>query len=831
MHLTNVLALLAFASRPVAAQVVADDRPTIPSAGIAAESGPGSLWVNPANQVYDPDARYGLWVGHDLGGDPTSFAAMAGTGGVSVGVHNVSVPRDLAGGRSDWSLDYTSAVRLPERIAVGFRAAWRLKDGGNFVSYDVGAAWRPLPWFGVGAVAYNVTSSRPSALARSGAGIAVRPFGKFLTLSWDFVHTFDPDAPSNAVSSSIRLRPMRGLFLRGNVDTDLEGGLTFGGGLELFFGDWGAGGYAVTDGDDVGVITFLGTEDPGEALIRTGDRVPVLVLDHRPGYEKQTGFLASGDTTWLETLELLRRSEDDKAVRGVAIVLQGAGLSWAQAEELRARIQALQANGKGVVAYLYGSGGSTDYYVATAASHVVLHPSEDLSFVGVGAEQEFFRGAFDLVGVEPQFVRRREYKSAVEQYTNTEPSPAAVEAMDALLDDLQAALVAGVAQGRNLEPAAVQALIDGGPYTAREAYDKGLVDEIAYPDEIEDSIENYLGHATINLTDLADMPQPHSGWKASAEIAVVYIDGAIVTGRSGGGGLFGGGANAGSVTIVNALDQAREDDQVKAVVLRVDSPGGSSFASDDIHRAVERLQEEGKPVVVSMGGLAASGGYYVACGSDAIWAEPTTITGSIGVYSGKFATGRLMERVGVHVESYERGRNAGINSSVDPWDALQRERMDAMVGATYDEFKKKVGNGRNLTPEQVEEVARGRVWTGSRGQERGLVDNIGGLQDAIDDARQRAGIPEGRPVAIVSYSQSGTMLETLAPTQMKVNEAIVKALLPGLAERLQTRVELPPFARSLANAFAPALMMADHPDEVWAYDPSLQGLDGHSERP
>ncbi len=826
----SALALLAL--RAADAQVVvADDRPLIPSSGVAAESGPGSLWVNPANQVYDPDARYGLWVANDLGGDPTSFAAMAGTGGVGVGVHNVSVPRDLGGGRSDWSLDFTSGVRLPERLAIGFRAAWHLKDLGNFVSYDVGAAWRPLPWLGFGAVADNITTPDPSAPARSAVGLALRPFGKFATISSDFVHEFDPNTPHNVISSSIRLRPVRGLFLRGNVDADLAGGLTVGGGLEVFFGDFGGGAYAVNDGSDTGLVGFIGTEDPGEALIRTGDRVPVLVLDHRLAYEERSGFLAPSETTYLETLELLRRSEEDNAVRGVAIVLQGAGMSWAQAEELRARIFALQANGKGVVAYLYGSGGSTDYYIASAASHIVLHPSEDLGFIGVGAEQEFFRGAFDLVGVEPQFVRRREYKSAVEQYTNTEPSPPAVEEMDALLDDLQAALVAGVAQGRNLEPAAVQALIDAGPYTAQEALEKGLVDEIAYPDQVEDAIENYLGHGSVNLTDLADMPQPHSGWKASAQIAVVYIDGAIVLGQSAvGGGLFGGGgSNAGSVTVVNALDKAREDDQVKAVVLRVDSPGGSSFASDDIHRAVERIQEAGKPVVVSMGGLAASGGYYVACGSDAIWAEPTTITGSIGVYSGKFATGRLMERVGIHIESYERGRNAGINSSVQAWDALQRERMDAMVGATYDEFKKKVGDGRGLTNEQVEEVARGRVWAGSRGKEQGLVDNLGSLQDAIDDARQRAGIPEGRSVAIVSYSPSGTMLETLAPTQMKVTETMVRTLFPDLAARLETTTELPPFVRTLAQAFAPAMIMADHPEEVWMYDPSLTTLDGHRE--
>lgn len=812
------LAVLALSAR---AQVVEGDRPWIPDAGLAAEGGPGALWVNPANISYDPDPRYGAWIARDLGQDPTSLALAAGVGGLGIGVHNVAVP----GERSDWTLDYASSVRLPERVSVGFRAAWHLTEADrNFVAYDVGLAWRPLPWVGVAAVARNVTSPDPSTPAQSGVGVALRPFEQVVTLSADYLHDFDAASPRDHLVGALRVRPTEGLYLRASGDVGLDGEYTVGGGLELYFGTWGGGASSRVEGEDAAVVAFLGTDEPGEALVKTGNKVPVLVLDHRPPYEKDTSFLASGDPTWLETLELLRRSEEDRTVRGLALVMRGGGLSWAQAEELRARIASLQASGKRVTAYLYGSGGTTDYYVAVAADHVVLHPSEDLSLVGVGTEMMFLRGALDLVGVEPQFVRRRQYKSAVEQYTHTEPTGPSLEQTEALLDDLSEALIGGIASGRSLDPQAVKALIDGGPYTAKEALEKGLVDEIAYADQVEDVVSAQLDLDDPDFRGLSEMPQAHSGWKAAAQIAVVYVDGAIVTGSSGGGGLFGGGG-AGSDTIVDALDRAREDDQVKAVVLRVDSPGGSSFASDDVHRAIERIQEEGKPVVVSFGGVAASGGYYVACGADAIWAEPTTITGSIGVYSGKFATERLMTRVGVNTTSLERGRNADIYSGTEPWDALQLEKMDHMVGATYDEFVRKVSDGRGLTPEQVDAVAGGHVWTGKRAQELKLVDEIGGFQDAVADARHRAGL-DGREVALVSYSWSGMLQETLAPTQMRVTEAAVRVMMPQLSQMLAPKDPIPTSLKPITDALAPALILAADPEAVWMYDPSVLEVDG-----
>jgi protease-4 len=405
----------------------------------------------------------------------------------------------------------------------------------------------------------------------------------------------------------------------------------------------------------------------------------------------------------------------------------------------------------------------------------------------------------------------------VEQYTASEPSAPSLEQTGAYLDDFYEALVTAIATGRKKAPEAVTALIDAGPYTAAEALDKGLVDALVYPDEIEDKIEQ---DDFIEFIDLEDLPEAHSAWESPKKIAVLYVEGAINSGPSGGGGLLSG-KSTGSATLVDQLEDAKDDDQVKAVVIRVDSPGGSSFASDEIHRAIARVKEEGKPVVVSMGGYAASGGYYVSANADAIWAEPTTITGSIGVFGGKFALGDAMSRFGVSTTQLWRGRNATIDSSTTPWDDVQRARMQALVDATYAEFKAKVAEGRNLTPEQVEEIARGHVWTGKRAAEIGLVDHLGGLDDAIRDARNRAGLGEGRQVQLVSYDGRGMLLEAVAPaTGSRLTERAVTALFPRVLAEIEGLRGMRD-AIALPHGTDAWLTPMTHPDEhLWLMDPA-----------
>lgn len=815
----GLVVALSMAWSPAHAQGLATHHPVVPAGGIATENGPGTLWVNPANLAYDRDPRFGLFYSRGGVDAPTSLAATAGIGGFGLGVHNLRRSTGV-GVPNDWAIDYGTSIALPKRFAVGALVSWNIiGNGPNYVGWDLGLSWRPLPWLGFGGVAANIGNPDPRGLAtpRTGAGLALRPLGRFAVIGADYTRLFGVD-PTDAskqdhVTATLRLRPLEGLYLRGAIDSEIDGtelgALTGTAGIELYVRGSGLGYVASTDTESTGQTLFIGTDEPGESLFRSGRQVPSLELDRSPPYQPRSILLSDTPASWLDTLELIRRMEDDPGVRGLVLTLDGASLSFARCRELRDRILALQARDKKVLVYLTGSPSNGDYYVASAASRVAMHPAADLELIGLSIELTHLRGLLDLVGVEPQYVKRADYKTAPETYTEIEPTPANLEMTEALLDDIYGELVDGIASGRTVEASIVKGWIDGGPHTAEEALAGRMVDVLLYPDELEDELEKLHGGG-VSTEALLERPQPHSPWEDPQQIAIVYVEGGIVSGESSLGGFLSG-RTAGSKSVIRALDRARNDPQVRAVVLRVDSPGGSSFASDEIWRATQRLQKEGKPVVVSMGGVAASGGYYVAAGADRIWAEPSTLTGSIGVFSGKFATGELQERLGVTTTVVGRGRNASMNSSTKPWDDVQRARMQEMVDATYAQFKERVASGRELDADAVEEIARGRVWSGTRARDLGLVDELGGFQDAIADARRLAGIPENREVGLVTSSGTGALLESLAPS---VQSFFRPQLMSGpAAEELSRLQEL---VGPLDTLFVPVF----HAEEqIWMLEP------------
>lgn len=825
MVLIALLGSLGLAQAPVV------HHPVIPSGGTAAEDGPGALWVNPANLGYDPDLRAGAYFDQTLDQSRLDWGAVAGTKSFAFGVHNRL--RDTAA-LSDWSVDYATAIPLPERLSLGLLLSWNfIDDGANYVSYDAGLSWRPLPWLGFGGVAQNVGNPDPNSLAlpRTAAGFAVRPFERAVTLGVDYARYFEPQnevlppgLKTDLLTGTLRVRPVEGLFLRTSADASLDAKgpalVSAALGLEVYIQGFGAGlqqtlsaadGWALAPqgrsaSNSPGQTVWIASDEPGESLLGSGRQVPMLAIDRTPPYQRTSNFfLAESGPTWLEVLERLRRLEADRNVRGLVLHLDNPDLSWAQAEELRERVTALEDHGKPVLVYLSGNPGNVAYYVASAGSRIALHPAAQLALIGLSAEMQYIRGLLDLVGVEPQVVRRAEYKSAPEQMTRFEPSEPALEQMEALLDDTFGELVGAVGRGRRVEAEVVRQWIDTGPHTAGSARDLGLVDTLLYPDELEKEAAGLHG-GTVTLRDLSEAPQAHSPWEDPSQIAVIYVEGAIVPGDGSPGGLFSGRL-AGARATVRALDRVREDDQVKAVVLRVDSPGGSAFASDEIWRAIEVVQREGKPVVVSMGGVAASGGYYVAAGADAIWAQSTTVTGSIGVFATKLALQGLFEKVGIGTTTLSRGRNATLESGTEPWDDVQRAKMQELIDETYRQFKERVADGRGLEPDEVEGIARGRVWSGKRAVENGLVDELGGFQDAIADARARAGIPPTREVALVEFSERQRFFAALAPS-------LIRALTPGMPDGVRDR------AHDLLAPLGASLVWASYPEEnTWLMEP------------
>ncbi|MED5374472.1 MAG: signal peptide peptidase SppA [Myxococcota bacterium] len=728
------------------------ERLLAPAASMSAENSAATPWVNPALMGFDPDANLGAWYQRDYGNSAQQVALSTTAGGTGLGLQYRNI-----GGESWWGLNSAVSVRLPQRFNIGANLTWNLPEHQeNFVTWDLGVGWRPLPWLGLGGVARNIGNQQPDlgVWSRYGASMTVRPAHDVLEVSFDYEYA-DDDALTvigadnqHTMSAILRLKPTSGLVLRAQGDTNPDlSRWSVGAGLEVYLEGLGAGAY--TQPTEEVFTGYLLTGPLEENIFGAGKEIPVIDLDRSYPYQSQAVLFGSSAESYVHLLERLEYAADSKSVKGMVLDLSSPRFSWAQLDEIKAAVEAMQAKGKPVVAFLGGQPGSKAYYLASVCDKVYLHPAGGLDLIGMSMEMQYFAGALDLVGVDAQYVKREKYKSAPEQWTNTEPSDGSREQTEALLDDLFNNLVAGIGEGRDLEEQEVLDLIDGGPYTAQEALDLGLVDALIYPDQLDDTLEDVFPRG-YDLDDEYRMFPDSDGWRMPKQVAIVYVTGPITGGESSSGGLLGG-ANTGSDTVVRYLRQAAKDNSVKAVVLRVDSPGGSAYASDEIWRAIELLKDKGKPVIVSMGGVAASGGYYVAAGADAIFAEPTTITGSIGVYSGKYSFGDLYEKLGVSYTLYLRGRKSGMYSMSKPLDEVELAAMDRMVGDTYLQFKTRVSQGRDLTMDEVEEVARGRVWSGTRAKEAGLVDEIGGLMDAVDRAKAEAGLDPDADVQLVTY--------------------------------------------------------------------------------
>jgi len=783
---------------PLSVAFAQQERLNAPAASISAEDGAAAGWVNPANLAFDPDPSLGVWYRQDFLTYDSEFAVSTTGGGTSLGL----VFKNDPSGKPWWGFSSGLGVRLPENFRLGATVTWNLPEGAdnNFVSWDLGAGYRPFPWLGFGGVARNIGNPAPQLGVWGAYGISatVRPLRDRVELSVDYEYLdvsateFVGEDNLQQVAAIVRLRPTSGLVLRGEGRSNSKfSEFSVGAGLEVYFEGLGGGAYSEPLSGDVMAYVTTGPED--EHLFGAGRRVPIVNLDGKFPYQPQTGFLVVPEESYVHLLERLRHASEDRHVKGLVLELNSPRMSWAQIEEIRDAIDALQAEGKPVIAFLNGAPSNGAYYLASGCDTVFLHPAGSLDLIGLSLESQHFRGALDLVGVTPQYAKRAEYKSAPEQFTNTEPSEHAREQMNALLDGLYGALVLGISEGRGIPSDEVEALIDGGPYTGKEAVANGLVDALVYPDTLEEQLAEYLVRGFELKPDYRVDPQT-SGWKAQRQVAIIYVDGPIVSGPSQQPGLLQGG-NTGADTVVAYLRAAEEDSSVKAVVLRVDSPGGSAFASDEIWRAVEQVQEAGKPVVVSMGGVAASGGYYVAAGSDAIFAEPTTITGSIGVYGGKFSFGELFDKVGIGTEIYSRGRKSAMYSTSREMDEVELASMERLIEDTYVQFKTVVSEGRGLTMEEVEEVARGCVWTGAAAKEVGLVDQLGGLQDAIVHAKVVAGLDEDDEIELITYrGQPDSFGEVPAEAVRAVRTALTPELELELPDDVAAWIPYAPLA-------------------------------------
>ncbi|MDA0838634.1 MAG: signal peptide peptidase SppA [Planctomycetota bacterium] len=513
-------------------------------------------------------------------------------------------------------------------------------------------------------------------------------------------------------------------------------------------------------------------------------------------------------TDLYELFTLFQRVKQDESVKGILLRISPVGAGWAKCQEIREMIKEVRKAGKKVWVWL-PLGTNKEYFLASAADEIIMPPAGFLLTMGLRAEVTFMKGLFDKIGVEAEIIHVGDYKAAGEPFTRNEMSPESREAMEQLIDDILNSYVDGVCSDTELKPAQFRKLLDGGPYHADTAKKAGLIQTVAYLDDFLTDLEkkdkmkvvsksDYMGDAferpdfsTIGgmmrfMTQISQPPGTSSS--PHPKLGIVYAVGPIVS--SAAGGMFGGDEVITAEPVARALEKLRDDKTVKAVVLRVDSPGGDVVTSDLIWREVQKTDKV-KPVIVSMSDVAASGGYYISMPARAIVAHSASITGSIGVIGGKFNLTKLYELVGAHVDVIERGEGSGLFSAHHKLSEEERARMYALLKQTYDLFLSKVSEGRNKPVADVDKVAQGRVWTGMRARKLGLIDETGGLMHALNLAKKHAGIKQETKLELMVYPRKKTIFDMFGAKFEETRAPSLSSLLPArLAPSIMQTVKI-----------------------------------------
>jgi protease-4 len=472
--------------------------------------------------------------------------------------------------------------------------------------------------------------------------------------------------------------------------------------------------------------------------------------------------------TLLSLTSELRKAARDDRLEGVVFRVRSLDVGWAQAEEIREAILAIHERGRKTLAVLELEGfGNAPYYIASAAQQIVSTPGGNAPFLGLAAEYLFMGGLFEKLGVEVEYERIGKYKSAVESYAGKGMSDASREQTDALIDSIDAYYVSAIAAARGRSDEQVRLAIDSAPSSPAELEEHGLVDEIAHWDE---ALEAFGDQPRVEADVYSRVTPDTIGFRPAAHFAIVNAVGPVVVGK---GTFSGSQAVMASDTVAEAIRDAAADAQVKAILLRIDSPGGSPLASDLIWHAIRETRAKGKPVVASLSNVAASGGYYVASAADAIVSQPQTLTGSIGVFVIRPVLAGLFEKLGLGVESITRGERADLLLSTVPLSAETRAVLRQNVENTYQLFLGRVSEGRGMAVEEVDAVGRGRVWSGAQAHEVGLVDRLGGIPEAVLADKEEIGLDADADVLLIQY-----------PPPKPVAQQLVEALQGGVLAAL-----------------------------------------------
>lgn len=754
----------------------------LPAVSTAAPDDAFALETNPAAL-----ALLGGWELAYVHADRVQGAPLPDRGDAVYGA--TTLPLRLAVGASvDWVRPTAGADRgrfslglawaRSRRFAVGGALRYLASDDpiGGVTSLDLAAVWRPSSTLGFGLVAHDVLG--PAGLvtdptevpATFDLAVQLRPLATD-RLTFEAVTAVDTDGRVGVRALASVLVPRVGRLWGSVEGDDLRGGgdLRALVGLDLRWGQVTVGGGAIL-GD--GATGWLST---ARLSSRHREGLPV------PGYVDE---IEVGDLDTRALLALLTRldaARRDPRVKGVLLRLRGSGAGLADAQELREAIAAVRAAGKPVVCHADVATGA-EAYACSAATRSYVDPAGGVRMLGPSLDVLLYGRALRNLGVRTDFVRIGDFKSAVEQYTNARMSDPARAQRQALLDDVWARLLADLARDHGVSVEDARGWVDGGPYMADEAADVGLTSGALDAHALGPVLEELTGTARRRRRPLADTPREIG---TPRRVAVVVVDGTMVDGENVDYPIVDIHQSGGR-TLTATLDALAADSSVAAIVLRVDSPGGSALAADQVWRAVRRARRR-KPVIASLGAVAASGGYYVASAADEIFADPSTVTGSIGIFFGKADFQPLAERLGVTVTQLGRGRHAGAESLFRPFTPEERATLAEKIRRFYRLFLRRVAAGRpELDAEAVDRLGRGRVWSGDAAQAQGLVDHLGGFLAALDRAREVAGVPHDaevvvappRPRSLLDYVSGGLGLAQSrgVPLSADVRRALALAL-------------------------------------------------------
>lgn len=780
-----------------------------PGRSVAAEDGAEALVLNPANLAYMPGYEL-RWTGvrcpdtrRVACGHAVDLAAPLLWGFASgLRVDYVMPPGGPEGAGFPYNgIDYTwltwgLGYKFSDRFALGASLQWSFSSNpytDNLFGITAGASYRPDPHVAISLVAQDFNGPSLQKLPPDGnpvlgrlyvGAVAIRPTGTRavqIDLEGKYYDVIDQWRPRGVLGVDIPgVGRVRGDIEVANLGSDARRGIQATAGAEIYFNAFSAGGGAIfgsalgknTSVGEYATASISGYFSPG---VPSGDRAVSIRVEDTPGTRSH-----------VRLLRRLWKLAEDKHTTSVTMVIRSeVATSYAHAEEVADAFRVLRANGKKVICS-FEDAGAKSLYACANANKIVINPAGGIRFAGIKTTHMYLAGMLSKIGIKAEFVRIGAHKSAPEQFMNEHASPTAKADQEDLLRQHEAVYARNMALYRHIPEDKWPSIIAKGPFVASEARDANLVDGYAFDDELERVTQDVVGRK-VPYGKLSEPTRAPEYFGSRSKIGLLYIDGDIIDGRSRNVPILDMKL-VGSYTIADEIKRLRDDGEIKAVVLRIESPGGSSMASDVMWRELQKLGEK-KPLIVSMGSVAASGGYYVAAPAKTIFALPLTITGSIGIFYGKADISGLLDKIGVNIEVRKTAPRADAESLYRGFTEDERVELRHKVHQFYDVFLDRVSQGRHMSKEAVDAVGQGRVWAGQQALEHHLVDRMGGLREALEAAREAAHLPADAPIVERPAIQQTLFEYALGLVGMKANAGIaieglpvqVKEVLRGVA--------------------------------------------------